>query len=101
MQSQLQSVEIEPVRCRDYDLTVHRAVLWQSLEQGFVQIREIAIERSSIAALNVYAVCAAEHDCSEAVPFRFVEIVSCRQLIRELREHWLDRRLNRKSLRAH
>jgi hypothetical protein len=61
-----------------------------------VQLREIAIERSSIAALDIHPVCAAEHDCPEAVPLRFIKVIACRQLVRELGEHGFDRRLDGK-----
>ena len=96
MQSQLQGVEIESVRRRYDDLAVHHAVPGQAIEQSLVELREIAIERSSIAALDVHSVRAAKYDRPKAVPLRFIKIVAGRQLFRELGEHRLDRRLHGK-----
>src|SRR5215472_17517261 len=96
MESQLQGVEIESLRRCYHDLAVHNRVLWQAIEQRSVQLREVAIERPGITALDVHPVGAAEHDRPEAVPLRFIEVIACRQLVGELGEHWFDRRLHGK-----
>jgi hypothetical protein len=45
MQAQLQRIEVEAARRRDYDLAVKHTVLGQFLEQHLVELRKIAIQR--------------------------------------------------------
>jgi hypothetical protein len=55
-----------------------------------MQLRKIAIERSRVAALHVQVVLAAEHDRTEPVPFRLIQVFADRELVRELGEHRFD-----------
>ena len=71
MEPQLQRVEIQALaRGDDHDLAVDHAVLRQALEQRIVQLGKVAVERPRVAALDVHARAAAEHDGAEAVPLR-------------------------------
>src|SRR6185436_3692443 len=73
------------------------AALRQARAEVLVQLREVAVERAQVAALDVDVVAVAEHDRAEAVPLRLEEPAVPRgQLGRELREHRLDRRRYRK-----
>ena len=81
MKPHLQRVEIEPVRRRNHDLAVHDAVVGQRREKGVVQVREVPVQRTQIAALDEQIVAAPEHNGAKPVPFRLVqESVSGRQL---------------------
>src|SRR4051812_50074070 len=93
MQSQLQGVEVEAICGGDDDLTIHDTILRESFEQYLVEIREITIERTRIAALETDLALAAEDDCPKAVPLRFIQVVTGRQLIGKRGEHRFDRRV--------
>ncbi len=96
MQPHLQRVEIEAMRRGDDDLAVEHT-LGQRRQQCVVQIRKVAIERPQVAALDEEVRWPAKHDCAKAVPFRFVqEAIAGGQLLGELCQHRLDRRLNGK-----
>ena len=73
MQPQLQRVEVEAVRRRDHDLAVDHAARRQPLEQRLVQLREIAVERPQVAALDEDVGAAAKDDGAKAVPLRLEE----------------------------
>ena len=62
-----------------------------------MQLGEVPIERTQVAALDVNVRFAAKHDRAKAVPLRLVEERAGRQIVGELREHRLDRRLDRKA----
>ena len=77
MEPQLQRIEVEPVRRGDHDLAVHDAALGQPLEQRLVQLREVAVERLRVAALDVeVGAAAAEDDRAEAIPLGLEEEVA-------------------------
>ena len=98
MQPQLERVEVESMIGGDDDLAVDHASLRQSVQQRVVQLGKVPIERPQIAALDVDVRFAAEHDRAEAVPLRLVqEIAGLGKRLGELREHRLDRRLDRKG----
>jgi hypothetical protein len=98
MQTLLQRVEVEAVGCGDHDLAVDDRSRRQVADQRLVQLGEVAIERLQLAALDVEVRVAAEHDGAKAVPLRLVEEpAAVRQHVRQLGEHRLDRRLDRKS----
>src|SRR5688500_19436395 len=93
MQAKLQGVEVQSASRGDDDYPVEHAVRGQALEQRVVQLREVAVERPQVAALDVDVAGAAEHEGAEAVPFRLEqEIVSAGQHVGELGEHRLDGR---------
>jgi hypothetical protein len=97
MEPELQRVKIQPLRGRNHDLAVHHAVPGQLLYQRVVQFRKVAIERPGIAALDVNVVRAAKHNGTKPVPLGLVQIgARLRELVRELRQHRLDRRRERK-----
>src|SRR5262245_63973415 len=100
MQSELQQIEVEPVGRDDHDFTIDDRTGGELLDQRVVQFGKIAVEWTKVPALNVDVGLAAEDDGAEAVPFRFVQKAAAgRQSVGELREHWLDRRLDRKHKR--
>ena len=53
VQAQLQSVEVEPARAGDHDLAVDHGALRQAPPAAPVQLREVAVERPQVAALDV------------------------------------------------
>src|SRR5262249_2250736 len=88
---------VEPVLGRDDDLAVDHALSREGRAEAGFQLREVAIEWAQVTALDVEAVPIAEHDRPEAVPLGLEEpAVSRRQLGRELGEHRLAGRLDRK-----
>ena len=60
-----------------------------------MELGEVAIERPQVAALDEDVAAAAKHDGAEAVPLRLVEERAAgRELVGQLRQHRLDRRLD-------
>ena len=95
MQPQLQRIEVQPLRRRDDDLTVDHAAGGNAFEKRVVQLGKVPVEGSKIAALDVDIGCRAEDDRAESIPLRLVEELPFgRQIIRELGQHRLDRRLD-------
>ena len=91
MQPHLERVEVEAMRRGDDNLAVEDA-LRQRRRECLVQVREIAIERPQVAALDVHVRRPAKHDRAKAVPFGFVKhALARRQLLGELCQHGLDR----------
>src|SRR6188474_779112 len=91
MQPELKCVEVETVATRDHDLAIEDAPRRQSREQYIVQLWEVAIQRTEIAALNEDVGVVAKHDRAESIPLRFVEVAAAGgQLLCELCEHRLD-----------
>jgi hypothetical protein len=76
MQSQLQRVEIEPLRRRDDDLAVDDATGGQQTKQRLVQLGKVAVQRPQIAALDEHIVITSKDDGAEPVPLRLVEQVA-------------------------
>ena len=93
VQALLQGVEVEPVRGGDHDLAVHHAVLGQAVQQRLAKLREVAVERPGVAALDVEVGAApTEHDGAEAVPLGLEEEVArFRKGLGQRGEHGLDR----------
>jgi hypothetical protein len=84
------------MRRSDDDLAIQHTTGRQLREQCVVQFREVAVERLEIAALDVDVVSAAENQRAKPIPFRLIRHgTACRQLFAELREHRLDRRVER------
>src|SRR2546427_10080981 len=75
---------------------------YTTLFRSRFELREVTVERPQVTALEVEPVAIAEDDGPEAVPLGLEEPPLARgQLRRELREHRLDRRLDREPLRHH
>jgi len=101
MQSELQEIEVETVGADDHDLAVDDAALWELLDEGRTKLREVAIKRAQVAALRVHAIPLPEDDGAEAVPLRLEQPSgSVGQAVRHLRQHGLDRRIDRKPRRG-
>ena len=85
MEPQLQRVEVQALCGDDDDLAVDDTIIRQSGEQRIVQVREVAVERTQVAALDVDLVAAPEDDGPEPVPLRFEdEAAVSRQFVRGL-----------------
>jgi hypothetical protein len=96
----LQRVEVESAFVRDDQLTVEDNAVGQLFEQRFAQLREVAQQRLVVPALQIEIVAVAEHDAAEAVPLRFVgDFARRRQLTRQLREHRVERWMQRQRHR--
>ena len=101
MKPELQGVEIESPRRRDHDLTVYDAALGQLLQQRLVQLREIAVERPQVAALDVQVGAATIDDRAESVPLGLEEEVPVGgQGLCQRGEHGLDRGRDREGAGA-
>src|SRR5204862_3899598 len=89
MQSHLQGIELETFVADDDDLAVEDAALWQLRLQRWNKLREVAIERSLVATLDVDLVAIAEEERAEAVPLRLEDpAFAGRQLADSLGQHW-------------
>src|SRR4051812_27737716 len=102
MLAQLQRVEVETaVFAHHYKLAVEHAPLGQLREQRLAQFGEVAQQRLLVAALQVEVVAVTKHHATEAVPLRLEDVaVALGNLARQLREHRLERRLNRQHQSA-
>ena len=97
----LQSIEVEAMRGRDDDLAVEDTAWWQQRLEALLELGKVAIERTQIAALDEQARRPAEDNRAKAIPLRFVKkSLAFRQRVDGLREHRLDRRLDREAIRA-
>jgi hypothetical protein len=70
VKAHLQSVEVEASPAHDHDLAVDHAARGQALAEGRFELREIAVQRLQVPALDVEAIAVAKHDGAEAVPLR-------------------------------
>src|SRR5262249_5383914 len=95
MQPKLQRIEIEPMRCGNDDFTVDDTAGRKLLEQPFVKLGKVPIERTEVATLDVDVGLAPEHDRPETVPLGFIEVFAAGgKRLGELRQHRLDGRLD-------
>jgi hypothetical protein len=95
VQPHLEQVEVQALAGGDHDLAVEHAPGRQLRQSRLPDLREIAIERLELAALDVDLGLAPKDDRSEAVPFRLVENTVARgERARDLREHRLHRRVD-------
>ncbi len=93
MQAHLEPIEIEPARRGDDDLAVDDTAVRQGVEHSVVQLRKVPIERLEVAALDEHVAPAAKDERAKAVPLGLEEkLVAARDLVRDFREHGLDRR---------
>ena len=102
MKAKLQRIEVEPaLRCYD-DFAIQNATRWQLVPQRIHYLGKVTIERLFVAALNQDFVSVAKNDRPKAIPFRLkYPGAALRQLTNSLREHWQDRRINRKLHVSH
>jgi hypothetical protein len=92
MQSLLQRVEVQAAGRRDHDLAVEDAARRQLLDQGVLELREVAVQRLEVAALQQEAVRVAESQRAKAVPLGFeLEAGFIGQRVGDLGEHRFDR----------
>src|SRR5579884_2406256 len=98
MKAQLQSIEIErPISC-DYDLAIENTARRQLPAQRIEQLREIAVQRLLITALQQDFVAVAKDQRAKPVPLRFEDPRSpARQFIHSFGEHRQHRRIYRKA----
>ena len=98
MESELQEIEIEPVRRDDDDLAIHDAIWREPADQRIVQFRKVAVERPRVATLDVHFGCATIHDRPESIPLGLEEKLSAgREGLRQSGEHRLDGRGDREG----
>ena len=92
MQPQLQRLEVETVLAGDDDLAVEHAALGDARLQRLDELREVAVERPLVAALDEHLVAVAKDEGAEAVPLRLEDpAVVGRQLVDPSRQHWQER----------
>ena len=94
MEALLQGIEVEALATHDDDLAVDDRTGRQALEQGFSQLREVAVQGLEVPALDGdLAGLRTEDDGAKAVPLGLEEEVAhCGQRGDRLGEHGLDRR---------
>src|SRR2546430_11494732 len=87
MQAHLHRVEVELALTLDHDLAVERGVGWQEVSER-TQLREIAEQRSSVAAPERQLTAVALEHSAESVPLRLVlPALAHRQRLDEERLH--------------
>jgi hypothetical protein len=92
VQAQHQRVEVEVLGVAREQFAVENEALRREPLQRLDDLREVARERPLVAAAQVDLVAVAEGQAAEAVPLWLVDVVTGRQLARELPEHRLDQR---------
>src|SRR3989442_14253559 len=91
MQAHLHRVEVELALTLDHDLAVERGVGWQEVSER-PQLREIAEERSSVAAPERQLTAVVLEHSTESVPLRLVlPALARRQRLDEERLHRRER----------
>src|SRR5579862_4145214 len=94
MQPQLQPVEVEFIVLDDYDLAVKHTASRQSRPQRVQQLREIAVERLFVAALDEDLVSITKDQGTKSVPLGLENpVISRGQLLNTLGEHRQQRRV--------
>src|SRR3990172_297225 len=94
MDAQQERLEVEAVRTRDDDLPVDDAALREVCLQGGRELREVAVERLQVAALDERLIAVAEDDRTETVPLGLEEpAVALGERGGWLGQHRLDGRL--------
>ncbi len=100
VEPQLQRVEVQTVLVGQDHLAVHDAAGRERFAKRRDQLREVALQRPRVAALDPDIVALAEDDRPEPVPLRLVPPpVTARDLAFELRQHRGERRSERQRLR--
>src|SRR3990172_10912549 len=94
MDAQQERLEVEAVRPRDDDLPVDDAAVREVCLEGGRELREVAVERLQVAALDERLIAVAEDDRTETVPLGLEEpAIALGERGGWLRQHRLDRRL--------
>src|SRR4026209_366833 len=106
MKTELERIEVESMRAGDDDLSIQHAVERKVGKQRLAKLREIAIERSQVAALNEEVGIMSEHNRAKAIPLRLVQKPArSRQRVRKLSQHrlnrWYDRERHRNVRLVH
>src|SRR3990172_439996 len=73
MDAQQERLEVEAVRPRDDDLPVDDAAVREVCLEGGRELREVAVERLQVAALDERLIAVAEDDRTETVPLGLEE----------------------------
>jgi len=99
-----EGVEVEAPGPRDHDLAVHHGAIRERSEQRRRQLREVALQRPQVAALQEELVAIPEDDAAEAIPFRLVcPAVALREGRLRGGEHrlegWDERQAHRRIMR--
>jgi hypothetical protein len=99
--AQEQRLELEALGTGDDHLAIDHALVGQPLPQRLSELREVAVERLEVAALDVDLVAVPEHDGPEAVPLGLEQPATVvGDGVHGLREHGLHGRLDRQLHRA-
>src|SRR2546430_1685003 len=100
MQAHLHRVEVELALTLDHDLAVERGVGWQEVSER-TQLREIAEQRSSVAAPERQLTAVVLEHSAESVPLRLVlPALAHRQRLDEERLHRRKRDVRPRDHRA-
>ena len=73
MEPELKCVEVKPMRSGNHDLAVQHAVVRQVGKKRLAKLREVAIERPQVAALNEEVGLMAEDNRAKPIPLRLVK----------------------------
>jgi hypothetical protein len=92
MKPQLQRFEIEAVRRRNDDLAVDDRAFRHIGRDSLVELGEVAIERTKVAALNENFRAVPEHYRAKPIPLWLVHECARREFVGETREHRFDGR---------
>src|SRR5579864_6242286 len=93
MDALLQRLEVQPQLAREDDLAVDHAPLRQRRPELLDHLREVAVQRLPVAAVDAQRLAVAEDDGAEAVPLGLVEpALAARDVDLQLGEHGTDRR---------
>src|SRR5262245_28787747 len=91
MEPQLERIEVEPPRRGDHNLAVDDGSFRKPVDKRLMQLGEVTIQRTQIAALNVDVALGAEDNRSKAVPLGLEdEAAAGRQRICQLGQHRLN-----------
>src|SRR5581483_10002273 len=86
---------------RDHDLAVDHAAPGEILRERGNELREVAVERLLVAALDEDVLAVAKDERAESVPLRLEDpALARRQLADALGEHGEDRRIDRQVHRS-
>src|SRR5207248_10981722 len=94
-------LEIEAARAGDDDLAVEDAAGGNLASGRLAELREVAVERPLLAALQVWLAAVPEDEAAEAVPFRLVEpVLAGGNVLGPLRQHGVERRTDHRGTLA-
>src|SRR3990167_1858655 len=94
MDAEEECFEVEASVRRDHDLAVEHAAVGEVGAKVRLELGEVAAERLEVAGLDVDLVSRLEDKRAKSVPLWLVDpLLSVGDIVGELREHRLDRRL--------